>query len=270
MQRKLARIAALSLPDADVSVLVDSKNKSCIISFNGAWESEYQVYSNGSFILHGWDSTKTSSPHEIIANTNIAPLIERVCEHEFIGSSFLMRGFSPDGGWHEWIFENVSNVEFIVTQQYQWIQNEFGGHEEYVSIPMGLPPLEPVPTRIMLETPVTDNIELDIAYAKACLDDCWHLDELPYIPYVLEYTSITDTDINVKSTPDYIQLARDVWLESAHAMVVYVDFGTTSAMDDNIIKAIRLEKPIRFRRLFGLTDAQKFMEACHKTSRNKA
>jgi hypothetical protein len=104
--------------------------------------------------------------------------------------------------------------------------------------------------RVTLETPYrgknSDELARNIAYAKACVLDCFEHDEAAFASH-LHYPGILDDNI-----PTERQLGIEaglLWGEAAEATVCYIDFGISPGMELGIEDAKKHNRPIEYRTL---------------------
>lgn len=88
--------------------------------------------------------------------------------------------------------------------------------------------------------------QLNIAYARACMHDCFMRDEAPYASHLL-YTQdgVLDDDV-----PDERELGIEaglLWGEAAEKSVFYLDRGLSGGMKYGLRRAIDQDRPFEFR-----------------------
>ena len=100
--------------------------------------------------------------------------------------------------------------------------------------------------RVLVESPFAGNLERNIAYArKACLD-CLQRGEAPYASHLFFPQMLDDLKENERALGIQAGLA---WGGAAAKTVVYQDFGITPGMQVGIETAIKLGRPVEYRRI---------------------
>ncbi len=105
---------------------------------------------------------------------------------------------------------------------------------------------------VILESPFAPSdsytVADNIAYARKCLQDSLHRGEAPIASHLL----YTQQGVLNDKIPDERKLgisAGHAWLRQADAIVVYLDHGLSSGMEEGIRQASQAQVPIEFRRL---------------------
>ena len=96
--------------------------------------------------------------------------------------------------------------------------------------------------RVILESPYAGNIDRNIEYARAAVNDSLMRGEAPIASHLL-YTQDGVLDDTV---PNERQLGIDAghaWMEAAEAVVFYVDLGMSKGMQAAAIRAGEIGKP---------------------------
>ena len=101
---------------------------------------------------------------------------------------------------------------------------------------------------IVLESPYAGAVEENLAYARACVNDCIHRGEAVQASHLL----YTLEGILNDSSPAERQLGMEcgwAWIRVADAMVVYTDHGISPGMQLGIDRAREFNLPIEYRTL---------------------
>ena len=101
---------------------------------------------------------------------------------------------------------------------------------------------------VILESPYAGDIERNVAYARACVNDCIHRNEAVQASHLL-YTQEGILDDN---SPEERQLGIEcgwAWMRVAEAVVVYSDFGISPGMALGITAALNLGLLVEYRSL---------------------
>lgn len=101
-------------------------------------------------------------------------------------------------------------------------------------------------TPIILESPYAGDVELHVAYARACMLDCLERGEAPFASHLL-YTQVLD-DTNAFERAAGIG-AGFAWRALATKTVVYVDLGTSPGMQKGIAHAVHSGHDVEERKL---------------------
>ncbi len=101
---------------------------------------------------------------------------------------------------------------------------------------------------VILESPYSGNVAMNVAYAKRAVLDCLTRNESPIASHLLftQRGVLQDTDPVQR---DLGIVAGHAWLTRCDAVVVYTDFGISSGMELAISKAKELSIPIEYRSL---------------------
>lgn len=102
--------------------------------------------------------------------------------------------------------------------------------------------------RVILESPYAGNVERNVEYACACMQDSLGRNEAPLASHML-YTRVLNDDV-----PDQRQFGIDAglaWGSVAEATVVYTDLGISTGMAQGIGNALHNGRPIEYRKLEG-------------------
>lgn len=112
---------------------------------------------------------------------------------------------------------------------------------------------------VILESPYAGNVELHLAYLRACMRDCLMRGEAPFAshglyaqPGVLDDTQPAERALGID--------AGFVWRPFAARTVVYIDFGISSGMRAGIADAEWHRQLIEYRQLSPATVEQVRME----------
>ncbi len=103
---------------------------------------------------------------------------------------------------------------------------------------------------VLVESPYAGDVQRNLAYARACMRDCFIRGELPWASHIT-YTQpgILDDDI-----PAERKLGIDAgleWGKHAHKTVVYQDRGVSRGMQYGIQAAADAGRPVEYRTLSG-------------------
>jgi len=95
--------------------------------------------------------------------------------------------------------------------------------------------------RVVIESPYAGDVERNTIYAWRCLR--WSLDhgEAPFAGHLL-YTRVWDDD-----NPDQRDAgirAHIAWIDACDLVVTYVDYGTSSGMQQAVDYARQIGKPV--------------------------
>ena len=101
---------------------------------------------------------------------------------------------------------------------------------------------------VVLESPYSGDIAINVRYAQECLKDALLRGEAPIASHLL-YTqpNVLDDEVAYER-----QLGIDAglsWCECAHAVVVYTDLGISDGMRLGIERATSLGVPVEYRML---------------------
>lgn len=121
---------------------------------------------------------------------------------------------------------------------------------------------KPNPLKVIIESPYSGNIPLNVEYALECLHDSYYNKcEAPFASHLL-YTRLPDSEIKQKSFSGHVKdhpnsrhgrehgiLCGNVWMKEADKIVVYTDLGISEGMKFSIEKAKKLNKPIEYRKI---------------------
>ena len=101
---------------------------------------------------------------------------------------------------------------------------------------------------VVLESPYAGDVELNLAYLRACMRDCLARGEAPFASHGL----YTQPGVLDDTKPEERALGIDAgfaWRPLASRTVVYVDLGITSGMQAGVRDAEWLRQPIEHREL---------------------
>lgn len=112
---------------------------------------------------------------------------------------------------------------------------------------------------VVIESPYAGDIELNTAYARACMADCLDRGENPYASHLLF------TQVGILDDTQPIERARGIfagldWGQFADKVVVYQDLGISSGMGIGIMNGMKNRITIEYRnldpeRMFAVCDA---------------
>lgn len=107
---------------------------------------------------------------------------------------------------------------------------------------------------VIIESPFAGKTpherERNIGYARRCMLDCFERGEAPFASHLL-YTQDGVLDDNIPAQRAMGIEAGLVWGQSALKTVVYIDLGISIGMQQGILSAQKLNRPIEYRRLLG-------------------
>ena len=109
-------------------------------------------------------------------------------------------------------------------------------------------------TKVIIESPFSGDIELNKAYARACMKDCFDRGEIPFVSHLL-YTQVLDD-----SDPTQREKGITAGLEFGKLCdktAVYTDLGISHGMELGILSANENNRPVELRRIKSF-DAKKF------------
>jgi hypothetical protein len=102
--------------------------------------------------------------------------------------------------------------------------------------------------RVLLESPYAGDVDLNVKYARRAMLDSLERGEAPLLSHLL-YTQVLDDNIIEQRRAGIA--AGHSWMEVAHAVVVYVDYGVSSGMAWAIALATSLGIPVEERRIIS-------------------
>ena len=109
-------------------------------------------------------------------------------------------------------------------------------------------------TKVIIESPFSGDIELNKAYASACMKDCFYRGEIPFASHLL-YTQVLDDSDPVQR--DKGITAGLEFGKLCDKTVVYIDLGISHGMQLGILSANENNRPVELRRIESF-DAKKF------------
>ena len=98
--------------------------------------------------------------------------------------------------------------------------------------------------RVFVASPYAGDIKRNELYVLRCIADCLRRGEAPYAPHAIYPRVLDDGD------PEQRELgisAGLVWLDGAHALAVYTDYGESRGMKAEIDYALASDLPIERR-----------------------
>lgn len=102
--------------------------------------------------------------------------------------------------------------------------------------------------RVIIESPYAGDIDLNVAYANACLLDSLRRGEAPFASHLL-YPQVLD-DATTHERAQGIA-AGFAWGDVADLTAVYEDFGISTGMQLGIDRAVSQHRAIEYRTLYG-------------------
>jgi len=104
--------------------------------------------------------------------------------------------------------------------------------------------------RVIIESPFAGDVEKNLLYVRACMQDCLQRGEAPFVSHAL-YTQPNVLRDEIPEERERGIAAGFAWRECAHKTVVYTDLGTSRGMEYGIAHAVELGHPIEYRTLGG-------------------
>lgn len=101
---------------------------------------------------------------------------------------------------------------------------------------------------VILESPFAGDVQKNVRYARACLNDCLHRGEAPIASHLL----FTQPGVLNDEDPAERALGIDAghaWIPNAEAVVVYCDWGISSGMAAGIKAALEAGRIVEYRHL---------------------
>lgn len=114
--------------------------------------------------------------------------------------------------------------------------------------------------RVIIESPFSGDVEMHVAYLRACLADSLRRGESPFASHGLYTQPGVLRDGDPKEREHGIQ-AGFSWRLVAHKTVVYTDLGISDGMHWGIRDAAAMKHEIEFRELGGAWGAVELFEA---------
>lgn len=102
--------------------------------------------------------------------------------------------------------------------------------------------------RVAIESPFAGDVKTNIAYAKACVNDCLKRGEAPYASHLF----FTQDGILDDTVPDERMLgimAGKAWEKAAAYTAVYIDRGISGGMTLGIKICAEMGRPVVYRSL---------------------
>jgi hypothetical protein len=104
--------------------------------------------------------------------------------------------------------------------------------------------------RVIIESPYAGNIDQNMKYVRACMQDCVFRGESPYVSHAL----LTQPGVLRDEVPEERTLGIEMgfaWRAVADATIVYTDLGISKGVENGIAHAKELNHPIEYRALGG-------------------
>jgi hypothetical protein len=101
---------------------------------------------------------------------------------------------------------------------------------------------------VLVESPYAGDVETNVTYARACMQDCLRRGEAPLASHLL-YTQVGVLDDAIPEERERGILAGLAWGRRADLTAVYTDRGITVGMQQGIAAAEALGRPIEYRTL---------------------
>jgi len=99
---------------------------------------------------------------------------------------------------------------------------------------------------VILESPYAGDVENNVAYARACMADCLHRGEAPFVSHLL-YTQPGVLDDTIPEQRKLGMEAGFEWRRVAELTVVYTDNGISGGMQEGIDRSIEMGIPVEYR-----------------------
>lgn len=112
---------------------------------------------------------------------------------------------------------------------------------------------------VIVESPYAGDVDLNVAYARACLADCIARGEAPFASHLL-YTQDGVLRDEIPGERERGIRAGLAWGRVADATVVYTDLGLSRGMKTGIADAVLAGRPIEERSLGA--DAVENIKSC--------
>jgi hypothetical protein len=104
--------------------------------------------------------------------------------------------------------------------------------------------------RVIVESPFAGDVDANLTYVRACMRDCLLRGEAPLASHAL-YTQSGVLNDEVPAERAHGIDAGHAWMYGAEAVVVYVDRGMSSGMEQGIARAELAGLPVERRSLAG-------------------
>lgn len=104
---------------------------------------------------------------------------------------------------------------------------------------------------VILESPFAGDVEHNLAYARACMRDCFGRGEAPFASHLL-YTQEGCLDDTIPGEREMGIAAGLLWGANAAKTVVYTDRGISRGMRYGIENAHKAGRPVEYRSLGSL------------------
>ena len=103
---------------------------------------------------------------------------------------------------------------------------------------------------VILESPYAGDVENNVAYARACMADCLHRGEAPFVSHLL----YTQPGVLNDTIPEERKLGMEAgfeWRRVAELTVVYTDNGISGGMQEGIDRSITMGIPVEYRAILA-------------------
>lgn len=100
--------------------------------------------------------------------------------------------------------------------------------------------------RVIIESPLSGNWNVNTEYARQCMADCLKRGESPFASHLL-YTQILDDNLPLER--ELGMAAGFAWMQVADFVVVYTDLGISEGMKAGIKQARSFGLDIKYRSL---------------------
>lgn len=100
--------------------------------------------------------------------------------------------------------------------------------------------------KVIIESPYQGDIKRNKEYLKNCIKHSMLFKEAPFASHQM-YTNALNDDLRNEREAGIN--AGYVWMQDAHAVVFYVDYGMSNGMHNALDEAIEQRKAIEFRRI---------------------
>lgn len=265
MNTALESFAGLDFNDAKIVVAINVEKRVFQVDFESAVDAVGQGYVDGLFRVLRWEHllVETADRESHVQIDPIRPPApDFIFEHETIGEALILHGLTDEPKATNWKFAGFSDFQLSITRRSVWRAQDTGARKVEVALRDEPPKDEFAQSCVMVETPHRGKAELERDYARRCLRDSQKRGEFAFIPSALAAQLVAEE--GEKEWGQVVEQSHAAWSRAADASVFYTDIGETQRMRDDMIRAVREGRPVRFRRIFEPDEAQRFIES-HNT-----